>query len=71
MATYEDGPNPILTIVGYDLFLHILVNLSLKFFQIFSESADLASASERHERRLDAKEREMQIAYLKGLVSDA
>jgi len=66
MASFEDGPDPIFIAVGIDY-----SSLHSSFFESLSlaESGDQASGLERHMRRIDAKEREEQIAYLKQLVT--
>ena len=67
MGTYEDGSNRILTIVG----MYLYSSLSEKSFESFAEKDDETSASERHWRRMSAREHEQQVAYLKGLVTGA
>ncbi len=68
MASRKDGPHPILTVVGKTR----SSPHSLKSFRFFcAESRDNDSGSKRHQRRIDARDRDEQLAYLKGLVTHA
>ncbi len=68
MATGVDGPHWILTVVGKISSPHSFVS---EILSTFAESGDQASGFERHLRRVSAREREKEIAYLKGLVTHA
>ena len=71
MASRKDGPHPILTVVG-KICSSLHIPLSLKSLRFFcAENRDYNSGSERHQRRIDARDRDEQLAYLKGLVTNA
>jgi hypothetical protein len=69
MMSGEDGPHPILTLVG-KICSSCRSSVS-EILSILAERVDNTSAFQRHQRRIDARERATQIAYLKGLVTHA
>ena len=64
MTTFEDGSYPILTIVGM-----VYPSTFICPFNSFAEKGDHGTAYKRDSRRRDAREREQQVAYLKGLLT--
>jgi len=70
MASRKDGPHPILTLVGKICpSPHLSRSEMLSIF--LAEVDDNESAFKRRQRRMDARDRDEQLTYLKGLVTRA